>query len=94
MVERHAGVLLHACTAPEGMVGSSVAALRSMPRGLGGRALPRPGPVPEPPVLDRRPLRARSIVAAKGEARFVVEMDLPMIPLQSRRSGACTHQTA
>ena len=80
-------------SAPDGMVGRcSVAALRSMPRGLGGRALP--GPVPEPPVPDRRPLRARSIVAAKGEARHVVEMDLPMIPLQSRRSGACMHKTA
>ena len=66
---------------------SSVAALRSMPRGLGGRALL----APEPPMLDRRPLRARSIVAAKGEARDAVEMDLPRIPLQSSRSGACLH---
>ena len=65
-----------------------MAALRSMPRGLGGRALP----VPEPPMLDRRPLRARSIVAAKGEARDVVEMDLPRSPLQSGRAGACMHE--
>ena len=71
-----------------------MAALRSMPRGLGGRALPRLGPVPEPPMLDRRPLRARSIVAAKGEARDVVEIDLPRIPLQSGRSGACMHKAA
>lgn len=69
-------------------------ALRSMPRGLGGRALPARGlgPAPTLPMLDRRPLRARSMVAAKGEARHVFEMDLPRIALLSRRLGVCMHE--
>ena len=55
---------------------SSVADLRSMPLGFGGRSLfAKPGP--EAGKLGRWPAFARSMAAAKGEAMLVTDCDLP-----------------
>ena len=76
------------------MLGSmSVAALRSMPRGLGGRLAPGPEPGlgPMPGRLGSCPVRAKSMAAANGEAREVTDCDLPHTACSSIRSGAYAH---
>jgi hypothetical protein len=77
------------------MLGSmSVAALRSMPRGLGGRLAPGPEPGlgPRPGRMGSWPVRAKSMAAANGEAREeVTDCDLPHTACSSVRSGAYAH---
>lgn len=73
------------------MLGSmSVAALRSMPRGFGGKLVPGPEPGlwPRPGRLGSCPARAKSMAAANGEAREETDCDLPHTACSSIRSGA------